>query len=60
MDDYCEHCCREGVTLLDRGDGEMWCAKCIDNYDPTPWEIDSEENWPRDESHRMKEARRMK
>jgi len=59
---YCDRCDRD-VALdqrTDRGDGVMWCKHCVDNYDPTPWEINSEENWPRDEAHRMEQARRLK
>jgi hypothetical protein len=36
------------------------CVKARDEYDPTPWEVSSEDNGPRDAAHRMEQARRMK
>jgi hypothetical protein len=59
-DNYCERCCTERAHVADRGDGVRWCADCIDNYDPTPWQVDSEANGPRDAAHRMQEARKLR
>lgn len=65
---YCENCHDFVPYLMSNGFtdpwgrdvSELWCWDCIDNYDPTPWAVNSEENWPRDAAHRMEEARLVK
>lgn len=55
----CPHIGSECMACGDRLVKGSSLCDCGDR-DPTPWEVDSEENIPGDELHRMREARRLK